>query len=191
MIAKSTPTFPRPGLPALYAPPPRAPSPPSPGIEVKNPAAAPLRLEGRPGQKSFRLLFQAEPMARLEGLKRGIPATLMDEVAREVGMPAPMLARALGLSPVTLARKRATHKLLSPSEGERLLGFARLIGQVEVMIDESGDPTGFQSARWMRAWLEQEVLALGGRKPRDLLDTMEGQSVLSEMLASVQSGTCL
>ncbi len=130
-------------------------------------------------------------MARLLTLQRGVQVSFLDEVAHEMGVRVSVLTRALGLSPQTLAHKRSTQAPLSASETERVLGLARLIGQVEVMVQQSGDPAGFRAAHWMKDWLDQQVAALGGRRPKELLDTVAGQSMLSETLAGLQSGTCL
>ena len=56
------------------------------------------------------------------------------------------------------------------------------------MVEESGDPRGFNAAPWVARWLEEPLAALGGRKPRELMDTAEGQAVVSNMLARAQSG---
>ncbi len=192
MIAKSARTFPRPGLPTIPSPLSRGPAPPPAGILLRGAAShSPARLEGKLGHKSFRGLYKEEALSRLRALKRGIPVGFIDEIAREMGMPAADLARSLGLSTRSLTRKRSGQQPLSASEGERALGLARLIGQVEVMVEESGDPTGFRPAQWMKDWLSQELAALGGRRPMDLLDTMVGQSLLAELLTGVQSSTCL
>ena len=70
----------------------------------------------------------------------------------------------------------------------RVIGLARLVGQVETMVRESGDPAGFDAARWVSAWLKQPNPALGGRRPIELMDTVTGQEVVSGLLTRMQSG---
>ena len=64
----------------------------------------------------------------------------------------------------------------------------RLVGQVEAMIQESGDPAGFDATSWMSRWLQEPLPSLGGARPIDLMDTMEGQALVSTALAQAQSG---
>lgn len=63
-----------------------------------------------------------------------------------------------------------------------------LIGHLEAMVQESGDPNGFDPAAWMARWLNEPLPALGGARPIDLMDTMEGQALVSTVLAQLQSG---
>ena len=71
---------------------------------------------------------------------------------------------------------------------ERVVGLARLVGQVEAMVQEGGDSAGFDAALWLAQWLREPVAALGGERPIDLLDTMEGQALVSATLARMESG---
>ena len=66
---------------------------------------------------------------------------------------------------------------------------ARLVGQVQSMVNDSGDPRGFNAAEWVARWLEEPLAALGGQKPVELMDTTEGQTMVSNLLARIQSGT--
>ena len=56
------------------------------------------------------------------------------------------------------------------------------------MLDEAGDPKGFDAPSWLSRWLREPASVFGGTKPIDLLDTMEGQSLVSQALGQVQSG---
>ncbi|MBS0370578.1 MAG: DUF2384 domain-containing protein [Proteobacteria bacterium] len=78
--------------------------------------------------------------------------------------------------------------MLSTDQSERVLGLERLIGQVAVMVGDSGDSTGFDAARWVGDWLEQPIPALGGAKPADYMDTIEGQELVSRLLVQSQAG---
>lgn len=52
----------------------------------------------------------------------------------------------------TISRKEKEATALSKDESERVLGIAPLIGKVQTMVEESGDPTGFDAARWVADW---------------------------------------
>ena len=89
----------------------------------------------------------------------------------------------------TLDRKIRNHESLPPECTERVLGLERLVGQVTEMVAQSGDPAGFDADRWVAAWLDRPLPALGGAKPADFMDTMEGQKLITQLLAQSQSGT--
>ncbi len=65
---------------------------------------------------------------------------------------------------------------------------AKLIRQLEVMLEESGNPAGFDAPGWLSRWLREPLPAFGARKPIDLLDTIEGQALVSQALSKIQSG---
>jgi hypothetical protein len=48
---------------------------------------------------------------------------------------------------------------VSPDESERIAGFAKLVGQLKAMIQDSGDPTNFDARVWWRdGWLSRCLL---------------------------------
>jgi uncharacterized protein (DUF2384 family) len=98
------------------------------------------------------------------------------------------LLRTLGLSTPSFKRKKRMSERLSKPQSERVLGLARLIGQVEAMVAESGMTAGFNAARWIGSWLAEPLAPLGGLTPGELMDTMEGQAIVSNLLARAQSG---
>jgi uncharacterized protein (DUF2384 family) len=59
---------------------------------------------------------------------------------------------------------------------------------VEAIIQESGDPEGFDAVTWLSCWLNEPVPALGGARPIELMNTLEGQAQVSAVLARMQSG---
>lgn len=67
-------------------------------------------------------------------------------------------------------------------------GRQRLIDQVEAMVAESGALEGFDSAKWLASWLQTPNPALGGRLPSEYMHRPEGQQMLSQLLAQMQSG---
>ena len=75
----------------------------------------------------------------------------------------------------------------APDQGERVMGMLRLIGQVDEIVRESGDPTDFNAARWVAGWLNRPLPALGGRVPATLMDTAEGREIVAGLIAQTQS----
>lgn len=82
----------------------------------------------------------------------------------------------------------AMQAILASEQSERVVGMAKLVGQVQAMIERSGDPTDFNAAQWVAQWLEQPSQALGGQRPAELMDTVAGQEVVSDLVAKMQSG---
>jgi uncharacterized protein (DUF2384 family) len=67
-------------------------------------------------------------------------------------------------------------------------GFLRLVAQVETMVSESGDPTGFDAYEWTRQWIAMPLPALNGATPADYMTTPDGIDLVSRILACAQSG---
>ena len=89
---------------------------------------------------NFVQVFRADAMERVELVKRGIPATVVDAMAKRMAMPKERLALMLGLARATIDRKVREGEPLSVDESSRVLGMARLVGQVQAMVEDSGNP---------------------------------------------------
>lgn len=179
MTAKSIPT----------RTPQRAKAPPRPVKSVRGLLkGGDLKTHGGIGTYSFVEVFRAEPLARVRLIKEGLPADFLDRLSRQMNMPKERLLPALGIAQATVSRKVRESKPLSSDDSERALGMARLVGQVEAMVQESGEPDEFNAAEWVAQWLEEPLAALGGQSPADLMDTAEGQAIVSNLLARMQSG---
>lgn len=136
----------------------------------------------------YRELFAASPQARIAMIRQGVPAIEAKRLVQALGVEQKAFYQALGLKTATVNRKITQSEQLASDESERLLGVARLIGQVEAIVAESGDPKGFDAPEWLSRWLREPLPALGGTPPMALLDTMEGQAMVVEALARIQSG---
>ena len=85
-------------------------------------------------------------------------------------------------------------KPLLTEEGEhieeaRASGIASLVAQVQTMVEQSGNPEGFDAAKWVGRWIDRPLPALGGQKPADLMDTPDGRALVFNIVAGMQSGT--
>ena len=65
---------------------------------------------------------------------------------------------------------------------------ATLTALVRRMVNESGEPTGFDARSWLGHWLTGVVTALGDRRPLDVLNEPDGLGVVSRLLLRAQSG---
>lgn len=133
-------------------------------------------------------VFSASPEDRIVMIRQGVPASEAKRIIKDLGVEQKLFYEALGLSTATVNRKAKRNDPLSSDESERLLGVAKLVGQLETMVAESGNPKGFDAPQWMSNWLREPLSALGGKRPFSFLDTMEGQAIVADALARIQSG---
>ena len=159
---------------------------------ISGPAAIKIRKAGRSPAKSAPVdgipLFNLSPQGRIALIRQGIPASTITSLSARMGMSKEILLNSLGLSRATISRKEKDAIVLSSDESERVLGVENLIAMVQTMVEESGDPTGFDAARWVSEWLTEPLPALGGETPASYLDTFEGQKLVANLLAMIQSG---
>ena len=136
----------------------------------------------------FVRVFSMAATDRVEVAKRGVPAMFVSDLARATGESKERVIALLGLSRATVDRKARANQALSVVESERVIGFAKLVGQVQAMVNESGDPAGFDAARWVAGWLSQPMPAIGGRSPGEYMDTAEGQQIVAGLLERTRGG---
>jgi putative toxin-antitoxin system antitoxin component (TIGR02293 family) len=141
-----------------------------------------------PFPSSFVEIYRASPLERIDVIKSGIPAREVKLLSQRLHFDQQVMFDALKLKTATVNRKAARNEALSTEDGERVLGLAKLVGQLDAMLEEGGTSEGFDAPSWISRWLREPLPALGGRKPIDLLDTMEGQALVSRTLSQIQSG---
>jgi putative toxin-antitoxin system antitoxin component (TIGR02293 family) len=136
----------------------------------------------------FVQVFNAPPQDKITLIRRGVPARDVGRLAATMRIAKESLSESLGIARATINRKERDQKALSPDESERVLGVKALIGQVQAMVEESGNPEGFDAALWVANWLNSPLPALGGALPASYMDTVEGQKLIANLLAMSQSG---
>ena len=70
----------------------------------------------------------------------------------------------------------------------RVLRLQSIVGQVQTMVEECGDPTNFDAAAWTGDWLTAPQPALGGRQAMEFLGTVTGLQLLSDLLMKNVTG---
>lgn len=125
---------------------------------------------------------------RIGIVKTGLPARLLTRLADDMNVSRERLYAWLGIPRTTANRKVKDDEILSQDESERVLGIASLVGQVQRIVRESGGPRDFDAARWTADWLEEPNAALGGRTPGEFMDTSDGRTLVSGLVARMQSG---
>ncbi len=145
-------------------------------------------LAPKPAKLSYISIYRASPLERIDMIRGGIPASVAKRIFAELPIGQGAGFKALNLSTATVNKKARLGEMLSPEQSERIVGFAKLVGQLEAMIQDGGDPANFNARAWLARWLTEPLPAFGGARPADLVDTMEGQGLVSAALAKVQSG---
>jgi putative toxin-antitoxin system antitoxin component (TIGR02293 family) len=133
-------------------------------------------------------IFTAAPSERIRVFKAGVPARHIDTLSSKLKITKEALIDTLRLSRATVSRKARHEESLTQDESERVLGLESLIGQVQVMVEQSGDGTPFDCAAWLSHWLYEPLPALGGELPANYMDSIEGQKLVANLLAMTQSG---
>jgi putative toxin-antitoxin system antitoxin component (TIGR02293 family) len=131
------------------------------------------------------------PGERIAAMRGGLPSRALGALAEALQMPRDKLAQYLGIPRSTLAAKIMQDEALDRPQTERVVGVLRLVAQTQRMLEESASPqdaVGFDVQAWLSQWLQTPVPALGGSPPAEYLDTAEGVSIVSGLLAQMQSG---
>ncbi len=139
-------------------------------------------------EKLFSRLYAADPLLRINAIKGGLPALLPSLFALRMGISKERMYGTIGLPRATVERKVKEDEVLTPEESSRVLGIARLIGQAQAMVEQSGaEHADFDAPTWVASWLDSYLPALQA-KPASLMDTTEGQALVANLLARAQSG---
>jgi uncharacterized protein (DUF2384 family) len=139
-------------------------------------------------EMNYKRIFLAGPLERIRMVKEGLPAAQAKQIIADLDMPINTAGWLVHVPVSTFNRKVKNAEVLAPDVSERFLGLAKLIGQVQTMVEESGNPEGFNAKLWTARWLNEPLPAFGGTAPVELMDTMEGQALVSTTLARMQSG---
>jgi len=136
------------------------------------------------------LAFQlpSSPVEHIARIRAGLPARDAKALLAAFALPLGQLLAALAIPVATFNKKVAAGGSLAPDESERVLGLVAMADQVQRMVEESGDPMGFDATAWLSDWLQRHVPALGGERPLAFLDTNSGQRLVSDLIARMQTG---
>ena len=139
----------------------------------------------------FMRLHRATPVERIGLIRQGVNAADFKVFVSRLDIQQEKIFTMLDIATATVNRKASRNEALSREDSEKVLGMAKLIGQVEAMLEASGDPAStrdFDAARWLTHWMEAPLPALGGAAPSAYMDTIEGQEMIARLLALMQTG---
>lgn len=162
-------------------------------MELQPPRAA-RGYDPEDGVVAFaRKVADATPLQLVELERAGVPAGLLKDLARALGIAAVRLFAMLGIPKATAEKKIAGDAMLTGAAGCAALGVIRLIGVAQGIVDNSTalDAQGFDTARWLGRWIERPQQPLGGLAPAQLLDTPSGLEAVARVLGAAESGAYL
>jgi putative toxin-antitoxin system antitoxin component (TIGR02293 family) len=115
----------------------------------------------------------------LARIRRGLPPSMLGELAATLGLSTSMLAAKLGIARRTLARKNGSGTPLSSEASEKVLRLARIRNLARAL---------FATDQAIAQWLFKPDAALGGVAPIDLLDTELGSREVETLVRSLSHG---
>ena len=111
-------------------------------------------------------------------IRAGVPKKALDKLIEVTGIGASEMAGIVRTSERTLRRYSANQKL-NPEQSERIIELAKVYSRGEEVL---GSLDAF------REWMNGTVLALGNKKPKELLDTSLGIELLMDELGRIEHG---
>lgn len=115
----------------------------------------------------------------VQKLEAGLPFPAFERLQRTLGVTSGELAAVVGIPVRTLARRR-TQGRLTPGESDRLVRVSRVFARgVDLYDGDAGRAV---------EWLKSPILALGGKRPFDLLVTEVGARDVETILGRLEHG---
>jgi len=121
-------------------------------------------------------------------IRKGIPVSVISHIKKELHLADEVIARIVGISPRTVARRRkkeARHAgasgvdRLSPVESDRIYRFARIVALAEDIFEGRDEAL---------EWLNSPQNGLGGAVPLSMLQTDAGTREVEELLTRIDYG---
>ena len=136
-------------------------------------------IEKRIKKQGVVVLAAESPLKRIDLVRAGLPAIVLDETAAALGIPKSALIKAAGIPVSTAGAQLRSGKPLSSEHSEKILRVLRTMKRSEEVFGDKQEG---------RAWLTGDVPALGGRRPLDLLDTQDGYELVMNELERIVFG---
>ena len=115
----------------------------------------------------------------IEITEKGFSISVAQRVQKRLNLSNKQFSEMLNLSESTFQRRIKNQSLLSTVESEKVVDFSKIIAKgVDVFEDE----------RDFKTWLESPILALGNRRPLDLLGSSIGREEVLNILFRIEHG---
>jgi len=112
---------------------------------------------------------------QIETIRGGIATQAFDQLAAALGLGKEALADKLNIKAQTLRKRKS--QILSPEEAEKSLRVARVFNFATEVLESEDEA---------RSWLNEQIPALGGKRPIDLLDTDVGAQEVTNLLGCIK-----
>jgi putative toxin-antitoxin system antitoxin component (TIGR02293 family) len=122
-------------------------------------------------------LAELPALEQVETIRKGVAAQVFDQLAAALGVGKEALAGKLNINAQTLRKRKS--RVLSPDEAEKSLRAARVFAFATDVLGSEDKA---------RQWLSDEIPALGGKRPLDLLDTDVGAGQVTNLLGCIKWG---
>lgn len=119
------------------------------------------------------------PARVIKILEEGLPVKELAELQASLAVPAEKLAPMLGISKATFHRRKGTGSKLKPMVSDRVIRFARLLGQAAKVFGDMEDA---------KRWLNSPQFGLGGAVPLDYAKTEIGAREVEDLLGRIEYG---
>ena len=131
-----------------------------------------------PGGSSQAARQNFAPSKMIKCVQDGLPIEELDALQAILDLPMETLATKLGISKATLRRRKVEGRL-DPAESDRVVRYARLMGQA-VMVFGPEEPA--------REWLNAPQLGLGRGVPLEYAETEIGTREVENFLGRIEYG---
>ena len=118
------------------------------------------------------------PANLIYAVQVGLPVKELKDLQASLDVPMERLGPMLGISKATLHRRRAGQRL-APAESDRVVRFAKLMGQAVVTMESEDDA---------RKWLASPQFGLGGAVPLEYAETEVGAREVENLLGRIEYG---
>jgi len=128
---------------------------------------------------SYKSADDKNMLAIIDVVRTGISFNEFDKIVGNAPFSLAEWANYLQLSERTIQRAQKEKKAFQPIQSERIVELAMLY---EYGVEVFGDKENFN------VWLNAKSIALGGRTPKELLDTMFGVGMVKDELGRIEHG---
>ena len=150
------------------------------GSVKTKPAQARRTIKRVPVDKfSYTYADAQDTLALIDLVREGVPFAEFEKIRAMTPFPVSDWARMLQVSERTIQRNEKERKPFQPAQSERILEISMLY---RYGVSVFGDKLNFD------IWLGLGSIALGGRSPRELLDTSLGIGMVRDELGRIEHG---
>ncbi len=128
---------------------------------------------------SFSLVNESDTISLIEMVRQGIKFTLFQAYALKSPFSLNEWSSFLHISERTMQRYQKEEKKFDPTQSEKILQITLLL---QLGIHVFGDKQKFNS------WIDSNNVALGGIKPKSLLDNTFGIELIKDELTKIEHG---